>query len=91
MSSNGFNSLIVEVAGVASEPTADLVGVLQTLKDLVDKRELTTLPQLEFASLLVGGVHVVQPDMVVSSMLVRHMLLELDDVTVRDGLSVGRG
>lgn len=90
MSPDLFDGLIVEVAGVAGELTTNLVGVLQTFKELVAEGELATLPQLKLPSLLVGAVNGVQPDMVVGRLLVVHMLLELDNVAVGDGLSVGR-
>lgn len=67
MSSDLLDSGIVKVTGVTSEGTADLVGVLKTLEDGVDERELATLPQLKLAGLLAGGVNRVQPVVVVGS------------------------
>lgn len=64
MSSDLLDGGIVKVTGVAREGTADLVGVLETLEDGIDKRELAALPQLKLASLLAGGVNRVQPGVV---------------------------
>lgn len=89
MSPDLFNGLIIEVAGIAGEVSANLVGVLQALKERIGKGRLATLPQLKFPSLLVSAVDRAQPDVVVGSLLVVHVLLELDDVAVGDGLSVG--
>lgn len=86
---DGLNRVIVEVSGITGEGTTDAVFMLQALEDRVNKRELATLPQLELASLLVGGVDGVKPDMMVGGVLVCHMVLELDDVTVGNGLSIG--
>lgn len=68
MSSNRLDGGIIKVTGVAREGTADLVGVLQTLVNGVDERELATLPQLKLARLLVGGVNRAQPRVVVGGM-----------------------
>lgn len=82
---------IIEVTGVTEEASSDGIGVLQTIKDLGGEGRLATLPQLKLTGLLVGGVDAVEPDMVLRGMLIIDMLLELDDVTVGNGLCVGRG
>lgn len=82
---------LIKVTGVAQEASTDRVGVLQTIKDLAGEGRLATLPQLKLTGLLVGRVDVVEPDMVLRSVLVGDVLLELDDVAVGDGLCVGRG
>lgn len=82
---------IVEVTCVTQEARSDGVGVLQTIIDLGGEGRLATLPQLELTGLLVGRVDAVEPDMVLRGMLVIDMLLEFDNVTVGNGLRVGRG
>lgn len=79
---------LVEVAGVAHEVLADLVCVHQSAEDVVDRRDLTTLPQLH-ALLLIGLVDVLDPALVVLGGLLGDMGLELDEVRVGDDLGVG--
>lgn len=90
MPADFFNGAIVEVTSVTHEASANRVSVLQTIEDLLAERELAALSQLLLAGLLVGRVDRVEPDMVVSGVLICHMLLELDDVAVGNDLSVGR-
>lgn len=90
MSPDLFDGLIIEVAGIAGEVSANLVGVLQALKERIGEGKLATLPQLKLPSLLTSAMDRIQPDVVIGSLLIVHMLLELDDVAVGDGLSVGR-
>lgn len=80
---------LVEVARVAEE-AADIVGVLQTLKDGLDQGLLASLAKLE-ALIALLGVDVLDPRVVVGSGIGRDVLLELDDVRVRNVLGVGRG
>lgn len=80
---------IIEVTGVTEEASSDGVSVLQTIKDLAGEGRLATLPQLKLTGLLVGGVDAVEPHMVFRGMLIIDMLLELDNITVGDGLRVG--
>lgn len=91
MPANFFDGSLVKVAGVAQEASANRIGVLQAIKDLAGEGRLATLPQLELTGLLVGRVDIVEPDMVLRGVLIRDVLLELDDVSVRDGLRVDRG
>lgn len=65
---NGLDSGVIEVTGVAQETATDLVGVLQTLEDIIDEGELAPLPQLELPRLLVGGMNRVQPLVMVGSL-----------------------
>lgn len=78
------------MAGVAHKVLADLVGVLEAIEDVIDDGELGALSQLN-ALLLTSAVNLLDPAVVVGSRGARDVLLELDDVSVWDGLGVGRG
>lgn len=84
-----LDGFFVEVAGIAGEAAADVVGVLQSSIDGIREGKLATLPQLELASLLAGSMDRVQPDVVVGGLVTVDVLLELDDVAVGNGLSLG--
>lgn len=80
------NDVLVKVARVAEDGAANVVGVLETLKDAVDKGELGALGE---APLLHDSrVQVLNPLVVLSSEVVRHVLLEHDDVRVGNVLSI---
>lgn len=84
-----LDGLIVEVSGITEELLADLVGMLQTMEDLVNKRELAALLEIE-APGLGGGMDLLDPGVMRRSHLGSDMLLELDDVGIWDDLGVGR-
>lgn len=80
---------VVKVAGIAQEATGNVVGVLHALHDLVDDGRTRPLSELKLP-LLCRDVQVVDPRMVGSGIVVVHMVLELDNVAVRNVLSIHR-
>ena len=79
------------MAGVAHEVLADLVGVLEAIENVVNNGELGALLSQLNTLLLTRRVNLLDPAVVVRSRGARDMLLELDDVSVWNGLSVGGG
>ena len=90
MAAKLVNDGIVKVTRVAQEATGNVVGVLEASEGAVQHWELRSLAELELAR-LVGGVQLMHPGMVSSSVLVLHMVLELDNVSIGDVLRVRRG
>lgn len=90
VSTDLLDDILIEVAGVAQEAAGDVVGVLQTLEDLVDDGELRALAQLG-PLVLVRGVDLLDPRVVSARILVLDVALELDDVGVRNLHGVDRG
>jgi len=66
MPSDLLNDGVIEMAGVAHELLADLVGVLEAAEDVVEsKGELATLAKLN-ALVLLGLVNLLDPALVVA-------------------------
>jgi len=82
-----LNHVGMEVTSVALESTADREGVLQTAKDLADQRGVAALAELEVV-ILATLVDLLDPGVVVGSRGVIDVVLELDDVRVRDVLRI---
>jgi hypothetical protein len=89
MTTELLDDSIVKVAGVAQEATCNVVGVLETIKGLVEERDLGSLLQLQLA-VLVSGVDAGDPRVMGGSLGLLDMVLELDDVRAGNGLGVGR-
>lgn len=89
MSADLLDDRVIEVAGVAQEAASDVVGVFQAMEDIIGREwELRTLP--EFGSdVLALEVDGVDPALVAIDSGLGDVLLEDDDVGVRDSLSVG--
>jgi hypothetical protein len=85
-----LDDVLIEVARVAEEATSDVVGVLETVEDLVDHGRLRALLQVHL-DLLGGGVDVLHPGVVVLRGFVVDMIFELDHVAVGDVFGVGGG
>lgn len=78
---------LVEVASIALETITNLEGVLHALEDIIDNGDLAALSQLK-ALLLAIAVDVLDPSLVLRGRTVINVVLELDDVRVRDGISI---
>lgn len=85
-----LDNSVVKVAGVAQEVSTNVVGVLQALEGNVNAAEERALLELELV-VLVLLVKRVDPVVVGLGLVVLHVLLELDDVRVRDALCVCGG
>lgn len=85
-----LDGLVIKMAGVPEEILANLVCMLQTVKHVVDQRHLAALLQV-LASVLAGGVDVLDPSMMGRSRAVIDVLLELDDIRVGNNLGIRRG
>lgn len=59
-----LDGVLIEMARVAHEVGADLVGVLQAAEDIINHRELAALAQLD-ALILAGAVDLLNPRLVV--------------------------
>lgn len=81
-----LNDGLVKVAGVALEALADVEGVLQTSKGLVCEGS-GALSQLK-ALLLAMAVDVLDPGVMIRRSCLINVVLELDDVRVRNGLGL---
>lgn len=81
---------LIEMTRVAQEATGDIVCVLDTLEDIGRDGELGALAELGPLA-LAGLVGVVDPELVVSGLGLRDVLLEDDDVGVGDRLCVYGG
>jgi hypothetical protein len=82
-----LDDLVIEMPGVAQEVLADLVGVLQAAEHVIQKGDLPALSQLrdlDFPSF----VDVLHPGVVVLGAAQADVLLEFDNVRVRDDLGV---
>lgn len=83
-----LDNRLVEVAGVTLEGVADAESVLHAREELSNVVcELATLAQLE-AFLLAAIVDVLDPGVVVGDSGIIDVILELDDVRVRNGIGV---
>lgn len=81
-----LNDGLVKVAGVALEALANVEGVLQTSKGLVCEGS-GALSQLK-ALLLAMAVDVLDPGVMIRRSGLINVVLELDDVRVRNGLGL---
>lgn len=90
MSPDLLNDLVVKVTGVTQQATGDVVGVLETLKEIVCNGELRTLAELG-PLVLAGSVDVLDPGVVGGRVGVLDVLLEDDNVRVWNLLGVDRG
>jgi len=81
-----LNDGLVKVAGVALEALANVEGVLQTSKGLVCEGS-GALSQLK-ALLLAMAVDVLDPGVMIRRSSLINVVLELDDVRVRNGLGL---
>lgn len=84
-----LDDLIIEMASVAQEVLANLVGVLQAAEDIVNQGDLAALLEVG-ANVLARGVNLLDPALVCRGRVLGYVLLELDDVRVGDRLGVGR-
>lgn len=89
MSANLLNDVLVEVARVAHQATANVVGVLEPAEDVIDHRGLRALAELGLCnlSLLVEALY---PAVVLGSQVLGDVGLELDHVVIRNLLCVRR-
>ena len=95
VSTDLLEHILIKVTRVAQQAPSNVVRVLETTEDVIHHRRLTPLSELCLRVLGVQ-VDVLHPAVVVCSMLLRHMLLEDNDVVVLDRLRVlsrvdGRG
>src|SRR5947207_2523475 len=90
MSSDLLNDGVIEMARVAQETPSDIVCVLDALEDVGGKWELRSLSKL-CSDVLALEVDVLHPAVVVGSGRLGDVLLEDDDVGVRDLYGIGRG
>ena len=85
-----LNDVLVEVTRVPKQAAGDVVGVLQTAEDIIHYWGLRSLPEIHLAGLDIE-VDVLDPAVMAGRMLLCDMLLEQDDVVVRDLLGVRGG
>lgn len=83
MSSDLLDDGVIEMARVAQETTSDIVGMLEALEDIGRDRELRPLSKLGSLVLAVE-VDVLHPAVVVRGRSLGNVLLEDDDVRIRD-------
>lgn len=78
------------MTGVTHEATCNVVCVLETAEDVIHHRRLGSLSELHLGVLcfMVDALH---PEVVVGGVLLRDVLLELDDVVIWDLLGIYRG
>jgi len=88
MSADLLDDRVIEVPRVTQELASDTVCVLETLEDVVGNRELRSLSKLG-ASVLALEMDVLHPAVVLRCQGVGDVLLEHDDVGVRNGLRIG--
>ena len=74
-----LDGVIIKMSGIAQQGAGDIEGMLQAPKDLIGERFLRPLPQLKLP-VFAGGVNLVHPLVMRGGTLLRHMVLELDDV-----------
>ena len=83
-----LDHVLVEVTGVSLETITNLEGVLHAIEDgaseVINK---ATLAELE-ALLLHVTVNALNPGVVITSGRLVNVILELDDVRIRDGLGI---
>ena len=79
-----LDGLVIEMPGVAKEVLSNLVCVLEALEGIVEQ---PTLPEVHPERLAVI-VDLLEPHVVARSRVIGNMLLELDNVRVRDDFRV---
>jgi hypothetical protein len=89
VSADLLDDILIEVAGVAHQASADVVCVLEAAEDVIDHGSLRALAELGLCdlSLLVKALY---PAVVLSSQVLGDVVLELDHVVVGNLLCVRR-
>lgn len=90
VSADLLNDVFIKVTRVSKQAAGDVVCVLQAQEDIVNHGSLTPLLELGLAALGVQ-VEVLDPIVVLGGKLGGDMLLELDNIAVRDLLGVDGG
>jgi hypothetical protein len=85
-----LDDIVIEVSGVSQELLPDVVRVLQPAEHIVQQRDLTTFPQLSHLE-LPGSVNILHPAVMVLGAVGGNVLLEFDNVRVRNDLGVFGG